>query len=534
MPPATTSSPPPTRSRPLAATDGTALATLLLVGLLTAGLAACKGPHPPEREAYPKSPTSPESDESTRSLGGSPSERSEQPDSEASNSDDEDPQTAHRPHRLGAFFRALAETERDDRSRVTRILQVGDSHTASDTLTGRLRELFQNKFGGAGRGYAYPGVPWGSFRQEQMSYAASSEWETVYGTSDDAAPPFPAGGIRVETSNEEAWLERRACGLDREDSDAPDSEECTYGSTFDRFAVSYLVQKGGGSFTVKVDGAHPTVIETDGEESRVGIYRRGVDPGAHTIRIEAEGDGPVALFGIRTQSGDNGVEFSSLGINGATAPEFASFERRLMRQEIRSLDPDLLVFAFGTNAAYNLHRMHGDPDIPSEAIIERMKDYQFQFDRLIKRYRAAAPGASCLVVLPPDVAPVREDVECREKREVGGEEICIPPTIRHYAGIVAAQEAAAERRGCAVWSQSRAMGGAGSIQHWAALDPPLAQTDGIHLTMDGYHLLARAFFGDLMRAYSEWSEGGHAPLETRRIERPSRPKASRLIDTDLR
>jgi len=515
-------------------TDGTAIATFLLVGLLSAEMASCKGPHPPEREAYPKSPTSSASEESARSPGGSPPKRSDESSDDDPNAADTAPRTPRRPHRLGAFFRALSETERDDLSRVTHILQVGDSHTASDTLTGRLRELFQTKFGGAGRGYAYPGVPWGSFRQEQMSYAASSEWETAYGTSDEAAPPFPAGGLRVETSDGEAWLERRACGLDRDDVDTPDSEGCTYGSTFDRFAVSYLVQNGGGSFTVKVDGGHPAVIDTDGEQSRVGVYRRGVDPGAHTIRIEAQGNGPIALFGIRTRSGDNGVELSSLGINGATAPDFASFERRLMRQEIRSLDPELLIFAFGTNAAYNLHRTHGDPEIPSETVIDRMKNYQFQYDRLIERYRAAAPGASCLVLLPPDVAPVREDVDCREKREVGGEEICIPPTIRHYAGVVAAQKAAAERHDCAVWSQVRAMGGAGSIQHWAALDPPLAQTDGIHLTMDGYHLLARAFFGDLMRTYSEWSQGGDAPLETRRIRHPSRPKASRLLDADSR
>lgn len=389
--------------------------------------------------------------------------------------------------------------------------------------------MFQRKFGSAGRGYAYPGVPWNSFRQEQMSYAASSDWTTALGTDDDARPPFPAGGVRVETSEEGAWLERRVCGLDRDDSTAPDADGCTFGDSFDRFSVFYLVRPEGGTFTVAVDGDDPTAVETAGDAPRVGIYRRRVEPGAHSLRIETRGDGPVSLSGIRTGSGDDGVELSSLGINGATGPEFGSFDRELTRQEVRALDPDLLVLAFGANEAFNFHRMHDDPDVSKETIIERLEDYQFAFDRMVRRFRSAAPGASCLVLLPPDVAPLREDAGCRSRPEVDGEAICLPPTVRHYAAVVAAQRAAAKRRECAVWNQSRAMGGAGSIQYWAALDPPLAQTDGVHLTMKGYHELAERFFADLTRSYSRWKEGRRAPLETTPLEKsptPDDPRAS--------
>ena len=39
------------------------------------------------------------------------------------------------------------------------ILQIGDSHTANDSFSGRMRELFQARFGDAGRGVLPPGVP---------------------------------------------------------------------------------------------------------------------------------------------------------------------------------------------------------------------------------------------------------------------------------------------------------------------------------------------------------------------------------------
>ena len=40
------------------------------------------------------------------------------------------------------------------------ILQIGDSHTANDSFSGRMRELFQARFGDAGRGVLPPGVPY--------------------------------------------------------------------------------------------------------------------------------------------------------------------------------------------------------------------------------------------------------------------------------------------------------------------------------------------------------------------------------------
>ena len=38
-------------------------------------------------------------------------------------------------------------------------MQIGDSHTANDSFSGRLRELFQARFGDAGRGVMPPGCP---------------------------------------------------------------------------------------------------------------------------------------------------------------------------------------------------------------------------------------------------------------------------------------------------------------------------------------------------------------------------------------
>lgn len=493
---------------------------------------SCRGTPSPQ-QATPKTPGTTEGDDPSEDQPRAPSEHSTllvggEPAGEV------DGEPPRRPHHLESFFRALSKAEDRERNRRVRILHLGDSHTASDTITGRIRRLLQDKFGAAGRGYAYPGTPWRTFRQEQMYHDMSRHWTTTLGTDSDTKPPFAGGGLRLESSHEEAWLERGACGLGADEKESADSKsdsdadkpECPYGTELDAVSIFYLVQNGGGSFVVTVDGEDPTVVDTSGDEYEVGVYRRELEPGRRRIRIALEGDGIVSLFGIRTTHGENGIEYSSLGINGATATEFTRFDQPLRRHELEHLDPDLLVFAFGTNEAYDVHRMHEDPDVSMERVTQRLADYQFEFDRLLDQFTSAAPQSSCLVMLPPDTVASYDDERCRRRVPLRGSELCLPPTIRSYSGIVATQRAAARRHGCAVWDQSKAMGGEGSVRYWAALEPPLAQSDGVHLTMDGYHLLGEGFFADLMRSYDGWSRGNQAPLETRQLEKSAHQPAA--------
>jgi lysophospholipase L1-like esterase len=412
----------------------------------------------------------------------------------------------YKPHRLDAFFRALMEVEESDQNRTASILHVGDSHTASDTITGRLRGLFQQRFGDAGRGYAYPGRPWRTFRQERMTYDMGGEWESIFGTRDRAIGPFALGGVRLQTSEEGAWVERASC------------TDCRGGETFDRYALHYLIQPDGGSLHVQVDDRAPTVVETDGSEKRLGVFSERISLGTHRIRVTAQGDGPVALFGLRTHRTQDGVVYHSLGINGATAPEFASFDRQLTRSTVRELDPDLLVVAFGTNEAFNFYKMGHSDRYSFETVTQAMAHYNVAFRGLLERYRSAAPQAACLVLLPPDLSPVRSDQPCRRTTEIGGEDVCVQHPIRHFSGVVAAQRYVAQQEGCAVWDQTRAMGGAGSMAIWSHLSPPLARKDRIHLTMSGYDLMAESLFNDVIKTYDIWKRGGDMALPTTPIQ----------------
>ena len=60
---------------------------------------------------------------------------------------------------LAPFFQALEDVKAGKRARPVHIIQLGDSHTAADHITGALRARLQARFGEGGRGALPPGRP---------------------------------------------------------------------------------------------------------------------------------------------------------------------------------------------------------------------------------------------------------------------------------------------------------------------------------------------------------------------------------------
>jgi lysophospholipase L1-like esterase len=203
--------------------------------------------------------------------------------------------------------------------------------------------------------------------------------------------------------------------------------------------------------------------------------------------------------------------------------DFVSLDERLTATQLAALSPDLVVVAFGTNEAYNF-RPEQLAKIDEElTLADRIAAYRADFERLLARYRRAAPAASCLVLLPPDLAPTRDEMPCIERQIEGVEEpVCVPEPLASMVAVVAAQRSVARQSGCAVWDQTVAMGGPGSIRIWSELEPRLAGGDGIHLTMDGYDALGDRLFDDLLGAFDRYKKGHRAELTTTPIPLPEK------------
>ena len=374
---------------------------------------------------------------------------------------------------METFFRALSAVEgAKGAGTLARIVFFGDSHTASDALTGELRRRLQARFGDGGHGFIAAGRPWPSYRHEDVESGSVGAWDAYRMRNPRGRPPDGAerllglAGLAVETERPGAavWVGTSSRG--------------PVGGAASRFELFYLGQPRGGRFEVSLDGTVLGRLSSNAPEPTPAYYAVEVADGPHQLRVTSLGRGVLRLFGFVLERRGPGVVVDSLGINGARVMTLLAADRELLAEHLGRRDPDLVVLWYGTNEA-------GDDWYTLE-------QYEQWYLDALTVARRAAPGASCLVMAPPDMG--------RASLYEPAEGFATPATLR---GIVRAQRDAAELHGCAYFDTFGAMGGRDSMARWAALDPPLVARDCVHLTRPGYALVSELLHAALIDAYEQ-------------------------------
>ena len=378
-----------------------------------------------------------------------------------------------RPVALRRFFESLARLEAGEAQDDVRITQFGDSHTAADIQTAAVRRSLQARFADGGRGFVAIGRPWKRYLQDGVRVGMTNEWSPEKGKLEkgkhvgDGIYGLSGIGLFTRQHGARAWTDV-----------APRTS---------RVELAYLEQPGGGAFDVVVDGMRIVRVSTRGE--RVDSAFRSfevAETAPHQLEVRAVGDGDVRVFGLSLDRAQHGVVVDALGINGARVTTALSWNEQHWGQQLRHRAPSLVVLAYGTNESTDLEL---SPQV-----------YERQLVDALGRIARAVPGASCLLLGPPDRA-IQKD---------GGW-----ATAPKILEIVATQRRVAEAAGCGFYDQLAAMGGEGAIAAWASEEPARAQKDRVHLTRDGYAQLGSSFAADLMRAYAGWRrETGLPPSKT--------------------
>lgn len=384
---------------------------------------------------------------------------------------------------LRPFFQALQALEQGSAAGPVAVLQLGDSHTANDAFSGRMRGRLQARFGDAGRGMLPPGIPFRLYRPAGVKVSASG-WRTVGSLLPADPGPFGLAGVRqVATGPAEMTLS----------ADAPDG--------FDEVLIEALGQPGGGSLDVTAGLGEPgpvtpgpVTLRTNapaGTPLWLNLQLRHPE-----VSLRSRGDGPVTLLSWSVRRHRPGVTWSNLGTIGATIDTLGRFDPVLVKAELEHARPALIVVAFGTNEGFN------DQIDPGA--------YAASYAANLAALRAAAPQAAILVVGPPD----------GNRRAGAGMQACpapadgsadrttwtVPPKLAELREV---QRRVAQAKGFYFWDWSAAMGGACAMQAWARSTPPLASADHVHLLTAGYAVTADKLFDELMRHYDRFRDAAH-------------------------
>jgi lysophospholipase L1-like esterase len=341
------------------------------------------------------------------------------------------------------------------RGGTVRVIHFGDSHIAGEDESSVVRAYLAGLFGDGGPGYFLPWTAPKYYRRLGVSTGSTPLWRRVLPSR--YAPPDDAGlsGCYMEAMavGQRAWAV------------AP----------FDSFRVYLLRQPGGGSAEIAVDGSVLATEDLSSQSCDLAIVSKKLTPSAAARRLEVRiaGNGKVRILGVSLERAGGGVTYSPLGILGARADILLKNRPETFGRLLKAESPDLVILGYGTNES-------GDRPFDSEGYIVTL-------DLVLSYIKKAVPGASILVLGPPDRA------------ERAGS---LWKSLPSLSQVAEAQRKAAKRTGASFLDLRAAMGGEGSVNRWAEAKPPLAQGDRVHFTSAGYALLGQAVARDLVDRYN--------------------------------
>lgn len=356
------------------------------------------------------------------------------------------------PEALTAFFAAARNLERGKATDDVRVAHFGDSHSTIDSLPRMARRALQSRFGDGGRGFVMLGRPWDWYNQDGIESGETKGFARVQLHESYAGP----GGVSMHSTKRGSVLSTRV--------------------TADTTRVTLVYEKTptGAPISYWVDETLTAVSSKESREPGVGYAEVQVAGGGHKVEVRV-GDGDAWIYGVELDKPAKGIVYDALGIDGARASDFVKINEAWLGAYMQRRPASLVVLAYGANEA-------GDS--------KPLDEYERWVTEAIRKAKRLAPGASCLLIGPPD----------REGKT--GKTWATLPRVHD---VVRIERALASREGCAFFDTFAAMGGDGTAHAWRNWSPSASRPDHIHYTPFGYRALSEAYAKALMAAYEAWS-----------------------------
>jgi len=430
---------------------------------------------------------------------------------------------------LAPFFAKLAHAKGRTGAPV-HILQIGDSHTAGDQLTGAWREILQARYGSGGRGVLPPGRPYDGYTTRGVTARMSPGWSIAadFGAGwSDFHPPLGLSAFSATSQQDGATM----------------AIEADPTQAFDRFTVCAMAKEGAGKLALRA-GTVSVDFDLDSVSERPTC--RTVRTDTPTTGADITATGQVTITSWATFADQGGVAVSNVGVVGSQLVHFSRTDDAVLAEELRQYKPDLIVVAFGTNEGFNPRFTPFEYDIILRTQIGRLRRLAGNVpilllgapDALTRRadLRSNTPGAvgiDCGTPTAPPAPPgpgVIATIVANLRDLVGAEQpapaaptppasappapapvaaVSLPPVRPGLfpppalSAVRDVQRRVARSLNVAFWDWEAREGGRCTALDWARRSPPLMRGDYVHYTKDGGRELAQRLEADLDRAMNK-------------------------------
>jgi lysophospholipase L1-like esterase len=344
----------------------------------------------------------------------------------------------------------------------TRIVHYGDSPTTADLITADARSMLQKEFGDAGSGFVLLARPWAWYQHRGVEMSASGWKIDIGGLAQLKDGMYGLGGVSFSGSEGATSHWRLKSGSQT------------------TIEVAYLAQPDGGAFVVEAEDRQLGEVDTAAEAKAMEYAAFPIPAGSTNFSVRVS-RGSVRLFGAefrRAEPGNaHGVEYSSLGINGANVTLLSrAFNERQWGAALRHYQPDLVIVNYGTNES-------GFATFVDGTWAAEMKE-------AVRRVHTALPGVSVLLMSPMD----------RGERNPAGE----IGTVAVMPRLVGIEARVAKEMGAAFFNTFEAMGGEGTMGRWYTAEPRLVGADFIHPMPAGAKIVGELLYNALRDGYNRY------------------------------
>jgi len=251
-------------------------------------------------------------------------------------------------------------------------VQIGDSHTAGDSITGALREALQARLGNGGRGLMPAGRPHAGVRTRGVTASMVGNWQARGLFGSGAAESWPPRGITGY------MLTSRSVGAALALTADP-------GQDFSAFGVCVAASADGPQLAITV-GDRTQTVDFTGDTPR--CQRFVADRQASTARLELlAGEAIITGWWLERP---RGLILSNLGVPGSQLQFLGRADTATMVAQFQALPPDLVVLAFGTNEGFA-------PNADAARLESSLREQ-------VARLRAIVGRVPILLIGPPDAA----------------------------------------------------------------------------------------------------------------------------------
>ncbi len=345
----------------------------------------------------------------------------------------------------------------DTYNKVFKIVHIGDSHIQADWFSGKLRNLLQEHYGNAGVGLLFPYRQIKTNSPPTFSSVASVPFiaskitkcktECNVGIAAYNAQ-MPAGSMVVFNIKKDTQPQFVSVIFQSDNEQA-------IGFNHDNEAENYTIQKS------------PTY--------NITTYNK---PLSNSFHLNTKSN--ITLNGLIASNGNPGVLYYTIGANGATFNNYIN--SGLFFQQLKSLQPDLIIVSMGTNESVS--------DISSDSFNVQLQNFHAKLKEA---------GEAKIIYTTPADNYLRKSVTTRKK--VKGKW----RTRRTVAYINNPKVEAirqtminfCNQQNVMCWDLYRAMGGDRSMRQW--VQTGYAAKDHIHFSKGGYEIQGMLLFDALQK-----------------------------------